>query len=225
VVTTDALGNRTLRQANVVRRVPEGPHLAVLSGDRQMTNALRRLGQPLIIQARQPDGTPLADAVLVFEITRSDGRLLPVVPEDLAADWTTQPNANTNGAMRLELRTDTAGEARAWWTLGSDAGCANNRVCVSGAGLDNEEFLCASAFGHPARQINIGSGNHQKAEANALAPEPLRAWVSDGLNPAAGIPVTFRIIQGGGRLVPGGRDGTPQAARVASDGAARGPAS
>lgn len=220
VVTTDALGNRTLRQANVVRRAPEGPHLAVLSGDRQMTNALRRLGLPLVIQARQPDGTPLSDAVLVFEITRSDGRLLPVVPEHLAADWTTQPNANTNGAMRLELRTDTAGEARAWWTLGSDAGCANNRVCVTGAGLNAAVYLCASAFGHPARQINIGSGNHQKAEANALAPEPLRAWVSDGLNPAAGIPVTFRIIQGGGRLVPGGRDGTPQAARVASDGAA-----
>lgn len=216
VVTTDALGNRTLRQATVVRRVPEGPHLAVLSGDRQMTNALRRLEQPLVIQARQADGAPLAQAVVVFEITRSDGRLLPVTPEDLVADWTTQPNANTNGAMRLELRTNASGEARAWWTLGSDAGCANNRVCVTGVGLNAAVYLCASAFGHPARQINIGSGNHQKAEANALTPEPLRAWVSDGLNPAAGIPVTFRIIQGGGRLVPGGRDGTPQAARDGS---------
>ncbi len=216
VVSTDALGNRTMRQASVARRLPQGPHLAVRSGDRQTTNALRRLPQPLVVHARQGDGSPLADAVLVFEITRSDGRLLPVTPQDLASDWTTQPNADTNGAMRLELRTGATGAAEVWWTLGSDAGRANNRVRVTGAGIDSEVFLCASAIGHPARQINIGSGNHQKAEANALAPEPLRAWVSDGLNPAAGIPVTFRVVQGGGRLVPGGRDGTPRDSNVAS---------
>jgi alpha-tubulin suppressor-like RCC1 family protein len=114
--------------------------------------------------------------------------------------------------MRLSLRTDAAGEARVWWTLGSDAGCANNRVCVTSSAVSNGVFFCASAMPHPARQINIGSGNNQKVETGGVAPEPLRVWVSDGLNPSVAVPVTFRVVQGGGRLVQGGRDGTPFAA-------------
>ncbi|HMO64977.1 MAG TPA: carboxypeptidase-like regulatory domain-containing protein, partial [Verrucomicrobiota bacterium] len=105
--------------------------------------------------------------------------------------------------MKLSLRTDAAGEARVWWTLGS----ANNRVCVTSPVLGNAVFFCASALPHPARQLNLGSGNNQKVETGALAPEPLRVWASDGLNPAVAVPVTFRVVQGGGSLVPGGRDG------------------
>src|SRR6185503_1104118 len=89
-----------------------------------------------------------------------------------------------------------------WWTMGTDAGHANNRVTVSGAGLAETVFFCASALALPAKQINIGMGNNQRGETFGPAPEPLKAWVSDGNNPCAGIPVTFRVTQGGGSLIP-----------------------
>jgi alpha-tubulin suppressor-like RCC1 family protein len=217
VVATDALGNRTLRQTRVIRQEPEGPLLLALSGDRQMTNAIRRLAEPLVVRVTEPGGAPVPNAPVLFDITRSNGRLLPVATNLLTADWTREPNADTNGAMRLSLKTDAAGEARVWWTLGSDAGCANNRVCVTSSVISNSVFFCASAMPHPARQLNIGSGNHQKVETGGLAPEPLRVWASDGLNPAVAVPVTFRVVQGGGRLVAGGRDGVPFAPAAAGD--------
>ena len=207
VVAMDALGNRTVRRAEVIRRPLVGPRLVMRSGDRQMTNVLRRLEQPLVVRAENPDGSPIPNVLLTLDVTRSDGRLLPANTNALASDWTLQPNATTNGAMVIQVRTDANGEAAAWWTLGSEAGCANNRVCVTSGTLDSCVYFCASAMGNPGRQINIGSGNHQKVETGGATVEPLRAWVSDGLNPAAGVPVTFRVVEGNGRLVEGGRDG------------------
>ncbi|MBL9127492.1 MAG: hypothetical protein JNL97_07595, partial [Verrucomicrobiales bacterium] len=207
VVAMDALGNRTVRRAEVIRHPLVGPRLVVLSGDRQMTNVQHRLAQPLVVRTENPDGSPVPNVLLTLDVTRSDGRLLPADTNALASDWTLQPNATTNGAMVIQVRTDAKGEAAAWWTLGSEAGCANNRVCVASGILGNSVFFCASAVGNPGRQINIGSGNHQKVETGGAIVEPLRAWVSDGLNPAAGVPVTFRVVEGNGRLVEGGRDG------------------
>ncbi|MGE3312037.1 MAG: hypothetical protein AB7O66_18895, partial [Limisphaerales bacterium] len=216
VVAMDALGNRTVRRAEVIRRPLAGPRLVMRSGDRQMTNVLRRLEQPLVVRAENPDGSPIANVLLTLDVTRSDGRLLPANTNALASDWTLQPNATTNGAMVIQVRTDANGEAAAWWTLGSEAGCANNRVCVRSGVLDACVYFCASAMGNPGRQINIGSGNHQKVETGGATVEPLRAWVSDGLNPAGNVPVTFRVVEGNGRLVEGGRDGLALASRSPS---------
>jgi alpha-tubulin suppressor-like RCC1 family protein len=208
VIAADLLGNRTIRRVEITRRPLERPRLVALSGDRQTTTVRRRLAEPLVVRAQQADGAPLASAILLFEVTRSDGRLLPVNETQLAVPWSNSPNATVHGAMKLQLRTDAAGEARVWWTLGSDAGCANNRVSVTSTGANNSVFFCASATANPARQLNIGSGSNQKVEAGAATPEPLRVWASDGLNPAIGTPVTFRVVSGGGNLTPGGRDGT-----------------
>lgn len=209
VLAEDALGNHTLRPIQVIRRDPVGTRLLAVAGDRQMAPVMGRLSEPLLVRVTEANGTPRPDTPLIFEITRSNGRLLPVSTNLLMADWRSDPSADTNGSLRLQLRTDHLGEARVWWTLGSDAGCANNRVCVTSPVIDHGTFFCASALPRPARQINIGSGNHQRVETGGLAPEPLRAWVSDGLNPAAAVPVTFRVIRGGGRLIPAGRDGIP----------------
>ncbi|MCI0534262.1 MAG: hypothetical protein L0Z50_03435, partial [Verrucomicrobiales bacterium] len=208
VIAADQLGNRTIRRVAITGGSLQGPRLVALSGDGQKTNVLRRVAEPLLVRAQQADGTPLANTTLLFEVSRSDGRLLPTNDAQLAAPWTNSPSASANGAMKLQLRTDSTGEARVMWTLGSDAGCANNRVSVSSAETGNNVYFCASATANPARQLNIGSGNHQKVETGAAAAEPLRVWASDGLNPAVGTPVTFRVVQGGGKLVPGGHDGT-----------------
>jgi hypothetical protein len=85
--------------------------------------------------------------------------------------------------------------------MGGDAGCGNNRVCVMSAGISNAVYFCASADAALPKQINIGTGNNQKAETGGFLPEPLRAWVNDSCNGNAGQPVTFTVIQGGGKLV------------------------
>ena len=210
VIGSDLLGNRTLRRTEVTRQELAGPRITAVDGDRQMANAARTLSAPIIVRVTQPDGSPIANSTLVFDVTRSNGRLRPVNDAQLASPWTNSPSATTNGAMQVRLNTDAAGEARVWWTLGSDAGCANNRVCVTSTGISNSVFFCASATPNAARQLNIGSGNNQKVEVGAQTPEPLRVWASDGLNPAVAAPITFRVVQGGGKLIPGGRDGTPQ---------------
>jgi alpha-tubulin suppressor-like RCC1 family protein len=202
VQAIDHLGNMTPRMITVIRREPAGARLVAVSGDVQMTNILRRLASPLVVRATDSNGGPLAEKVLDFRVMRSSGRLWPLDSARVAADITISPNYTTNGVMHLPVKTDPSGEARVWWTMGIDAGNANNRVTVSAEGISEAVYFCASALALPARQINIGSGNNQRSETLGPAPEPLKVWVSDGNNPVPGVEVTFKVVQGGGRLLP-----------------------
>lgn len=202
VVSTDRLGNLARTNITVIRTQPSGARLLAVSGDLQQTNILGRLGQPLTVKLASAAGTPLANRLVNFQVTRSDGRLLPVETNMLAAAITTRADYSPAGTMFLQLLTDAAGQAQAWWTMGTDAGHANDRVTVFTKETAETVNFCASAFALPAKQINVGSGNYQRGEASGPAPEPLKAWVSDGNNPVAGVPVTFRVLQGGGTLIP-----------------------
>ena len=211
VLAVDALGNYTFRTNTVIRQdpTPDQPRLIVLSGDRQATSIHRRLPTPIAVQLTTGAGAPLANQAVLFNVTRSDGRLLPVDgtlpvnPSAVANDIT----RTFNGVMSIQLLTDNNGVAQAWWAMGGDAGYGNNRVCVTSVGLSNNVYFCASANPAPAHQINIGSGNNQKGETGGPAAEPLRAWVNDGCNGIAGLPVTFRVVQGGGKLLAPGQTG------------------
>ena len=121
---------------------------------------------------------------MTFDVTRSNGRLTA----DGMAD----------GSMMLQTRTDESGEVQAFWQLGFDAGCGNNRVEVTSTSIAGTTIFCASATPAPPAQINIGSGNNQRGEAGGPAPEPLRVWVSDACNGVQGVPVTFSVTDGGG---------------------------
>jgi len=203
VTATDIHGNSTVRAIRVLRLPLTGPRLQVVSGDGQKTNVHRRLAEPVVVRATQADGvTPIANTLVTFAVTRSDGRLRPA-PPSVAADasrLTNDINATPHGIMSLQMFTDANGETRAYWAMGGDAGCGNNRVCVMSAGISNAVYFCASADAALPKQINIGTGNNQKAETGGFLPEPLRAWVNDSCNGNEGQPVTFTVIQGGGRL-------------------------
>ncbi len=209
VTASDVNGNTVTRQINILRVPLEGARMFVVSGDRQATNVHRRLAQPIVVRVTQADGvTPFPNKPVTFEVTRSDGRLLPIGGTNSISP-TNDLTSTVHGTMKLQLLTDASGEARAWWAMGGDAGCGNNRVCVTSRDIGGSTFFCASA--HPARasQINIGSGNNQKAEVNSQSPEPLRAWVNDSCNGVPGIPVTFTVVQGSGKLLsnaPGAGD-------------------
>ena len=185
---TDELGNSITKQILVTQVAipPDAPQLQVLSGNAQTGQVGTVLLFPIVVRVTHGDGTPFANKVVTFDVTRSNGRLT----EDGVGE----------GDMMLQVRTDINGEARAFWMLGSDAGCGNNRVEVASTSIVGTTAFCASATAAAAAQINIGSGNNQRAEADGPAPEPLSVWVSDSRNQAGGVSVTFTVVEGGGKV-------------------------
>lgn len=190
VVATDAVGNQTTRMITVTREVPTGPTLTEVSGGGQQGRVGAELPQPLVVRITDPLGQPFAGKVVTFNVTRSDGRLAA------------QPSAA--GGMMLQAVADAQGLARAWWRLGSDAGCGNNRVAVSSVSVSSGVYFCASAIAAPPSQINVGGGGNQVASTGGAPPEPLAAWVNDGCNGVAGVPVSFTIVEGSGSLTSPG---------------------
>lgn len=185
----DLLGNTTTRTITIskVEIPPEAVRMMLLSGNGQQGTIDSLLPEPVVIRMSRPDGSPFPNKVVNFEVTRSNGRL------------STTPNG-AGGSMMLQVQSDSQGLARAYWKLGSEAGCGNNRLSVTSRDIAGNIDLCASAHPGTADQINIGSGNNQKAETDGPLAAPLRAWVSDGCNPAANVPVTFTVTRGGGKV-------------------------
>jgi hypothetical protein len=118
--------------------------------------------------------------------------------------------------MKLGAVTDSEGLASAYWTLGGDAGCGNNRVKATCAGLAGEALFCASAGPGSAAQINIGTGNNQRGEAGA----PVRSAPGLGerwLQQYRGVPVTFRVGEAQARSTDGQRHCGDEPDRPRSD--------
>jgi len=195
---TDFLGNQVTKQITVNHVVvPQGaPQMMIASGNQQTGPILTDLPQPIVVHAfsyttgkirqiGQPSQN-LANKIVNFQVTRSDGLLSA-----------TSGGTKTNF---LQVRTDAQGLARAYWTLGSDAGCGNNRVTVTSNGIAGTVAFCASATAGMATRIAIGSGNNQVAETGGPAPMPLRVFVHDSQNPVAGVPVMFSVLEGGGKV-------------------------
>lgn len=190
-VATDVIGNASPpKQITVMKTLidPSAPRMEIVSGNGQQAQVHTVLPAPIQIRMTHADGSAFIGKVVTFEVTKSDGRL------GLGGD------GNTSGSMLFQTHTDDQGIAEAFWRLGGDAGFGNNRVEVRSSGIEGTVAFCASATAGPASQINIGSGNGQRAETGGPAPEPLRVWVSDACNGVAGIDVTFSVIRGDGTL-------------------------
>ncbi len=184
VIATDEVGNETTKTITVIRIEATGPRLEIVSGNNQSGQVQSTLADPLVIRLVQEDGTPIADSGVTFRVKRSEGIL------STAQDG--------EGTRQIEATTDATGQASVFYTLGSDAGCGNNRVEVSADGVQVPVFFCATATAAPAIQVSVGSGNNQKAEVGSVTPEALRVWVHDGKNGVAGVEVTFTATLGGG---------------------------
>lgn len=187
---TDAAGNSfTTAPIHVTRIDTAGvAFMSLVSGNGQQSQIHTALPEPLAVAVFDESGAPFSGKVVTFTVTRSDGRLAA-----------TRPDA-PDGAMVYSVVSDSAGVARAYWALGGDAGCGNNRVRVTSQDIAGTVLFCASAVAAPPAQINIGSGNNQRAEVSTAAAAPLRVWVSDGCNGVGGVPVTFSVEQGGGNI-------------------------
>jgi hypothetical protein len=185
-IASDQLGNTATRQISVTRVPLSGNQMLALSGNAQSGPVGGLLPLPIVVRVSHANGTPFAMKTVTFRVTRSNGRL--------TADGTGE------GSLTFQDSTDLNGEAAAYWRLGSDAGCGNNRVEVTSQDINGTVFFCASATPGPPKQINIGSGNNQRGETGSPAPEPLRVWVNDGCNGISGISVTFTVLEGSGSV-------------------------
>lgn len=197
---TDQLGNSVTKQVTITRvEIPVGaPRMTIASGNRQSGQVHLPLNNPIVVRVLRGDGSPFANKLVTFKVTRSDGRLAAAPFGD--------------GEMMLQVRADENGLAKAYWRLGADAGCGNNRIAVTSTDIAGTVLFCASATPGPPIQINVGSGNNQRVEAGAHAPEPLRVWVSDTCNGVANVPVEFVVRRGGGKV-----DGEDQVTVTTSD--------
>jgi len=206
VSATDRFGNTATKSITLLvqQHKPNQPWLVIAGGDEQSSAVQRPLAQPIVVKAAR-GATPLIGRVLNFQVTGSDGRLLPRDAHAVVGGINSlQSNHSytSNGVLNLQVRTDGNGQARVLWALGAESGHANNRVCVSSEGISNTVCFCASALaGSPAR-LHLGSGNNQRIRAGTVAPDPLRVKVTDSRNGVAGVPVTFRIAKGSGKLHP-----------------------
>ncbi|WP_419192476.1 hypothetical protein [Engelhardtia mirabilis] len=189
VRAVDAVGNEVEKEITVQYEAPSGNLVEKLSGDDQSGLVETLLAEPIRVKVRRANGLPFAGKVICFAVTKSDGQLTP--------------NGNGPGKTALSVLSDASGIAEVYWRLGSDAGCGNNRLAVTSKDVSGTVYFCASALAAPPDQVNVGSGSEQVTQVGGPAPEVLRAWVSDGCNGVADVPVTFKVTQGGG-LVSGG---------------------
>ena len=192
VTASDRLGNSTSKQITLHRVPIRGPQMDIVSGNIQTGTVHTRLPEPVVVRVTHANGDPFPNKVVTFGVLRSDGRL------------SAEPDPETDPSPMLQVFTDANGLARAYWRMGADAGCGNNRLGVTSKDIAGTIFFCASAYPRQASQINIGAGNNQRTESGGPAPEPLKVWVNDTCNGVSSVPVTFRVRQGGGKV--NGRD-------------------
>ena len=112
-VAWDALRNTAITRIDVTRVAiaADEPRMEIVSGNRQTARIASVLPDPIVVRVVNAKGTPFANKVATFDVTRSNGRLT----SDGAGE----------GSMMLQVRTDKGGQARAFWRLGFDAGCGN----------------------------------------------------------------------------------------------------
>jgi outer membrane protein assembly factor BamB len=187
VLARDQAGNvstATITVNRVVRRA--GITVGIVSGQAQSGAVTAVLPQPLVAGVVDGLGRPVANRLVSFRVTRGDGTLQPV----------------SGGAIGREVfvRTDASGRAGVRYALGTRTGAGNNRVQVTTPGSPSFVEFCAAALsGRPDHLTSIPMSDHQTGVASRPLPDPLAVAVYDAQgNPVAGVPVDFKVAEGGG---------------------------
>lgn len=187
VTVTDTAGNEGSAEVAVTLVPDAAQRIEMLLGDGQSGPAGQRLADPLVVRLRDVIGNPLPGRRVLFQVTRGGGQVAAGGEEE----------------SRLSVMTDEQGRAQADFFLGSRAGAGNHEVTVTSAGFPGEVTFCASATVTESRRIvrTIGD-DHTGAMLAAVSspyPKPLLTQVFDDQgNPVQGVPVTYRVISGGG---------------------------
>jgi hypothetical protein len=180
-VATDQAGNQATAQLQVQFAAAAGaPSLQALAGDAQAGPISTALANPLVVQALDVNGAPLAGKQVIFKVVQGNGQL-------------------AGGKRSLLVATDAQGMASTPWTLGSRAGAGVNRVRATAPGIGNEvTFTALAAAGAPAA-IDVAAGDNQRGLVASAVSDLLEVVVTDqGHNPVANATVAFQVVKGGG---------------------------
>ena len=186
---SDQVGNQNSTAITIHRAELPGLRLRILSGQAQNGLISTTLPAPLTVQLVDVDGDPVPNREVLFQVSRGDGTIK-----------NSPPAAGQAGQRTLTVITDTNGEAAVRFTLGSRTGAGNNRVEASVAGgLSPLEFCATATGGMPDRIAIIPMSNQQTGVINQPLAMPFACVVVDvSGNPVAGVPVLFRVTEGGG---------------------------
>lgn len=133
----------------------------------------------LVIRAEMPDGTPMTDIPVLFEVVEGEGVL-----------------------EREEARTDHDGLAEASVQLPNRPGEVVVRGALSGEGASDVRIRIRALPGPPST-VTAVIGDGQTAAPGEALPDFIGVRVQDPLgNPVPDAEVRFRVLEGGGRVVP-----------------------
>jgi hypothetical protein len=180
-VATDQAGNQTTARLQVQFAPAAGaPSLQAVAGDAQAGPISTALPNPLVVQALDVNGAPLAGKQVIFKVVQGNGQL-------------------AGGKRSLLAATDAQGMASTPWTLGSRAGAGVNRVRATAVGIGNEvTFTGLATAGTPAA-IDVAAGDNQRGLVASEVSDLLEVVVTDqGHNPVANATVAFQVVKGGG---------------------------
>lgn len=196
VDAVDAGGNRITVQRHVTRDDTVAAKVAVAGGNGQEAAIGARLPQPLTAVLTDGNGAPVGGHTVTFRVTANNGSL----------------SEGARNGRTLNVLTDAAGRASVTWTLGTRSGAGNNRVEASAAGFAGPARFQATARTGVVARIVVDSGNNQYgAVAQPLSRPLLVVAIDAGNNRVAGVPVTFTVTNGGGRI------GSAASVQVATD--------
>jgi hypothetical protein len=183
-VGIDRVGNAGTMQIKV-RRIAPGleARIRALSGNSQSGMIGSLLPQPLVVVLEDSSGAPVADTNVIFKVAENDGLVA---------------GGGTPAASAL-VTTDAQGQARVRWTLGGRAGAGSNAVEAYAVGIAGTALFTASGTQGAPGKVVVDSGMDQIGVVGEPLPKPLIAVVVDeGNNRLRGVPVTFKVIEGGG---------------------------
>ncbi len=150
--------------------------LEAVAGNGQLGVAGRALAAPLVVEANDAGGQPIANVSLQFSVSQGGGQVDP-----------------------QERTTDSQGRASVTYTLGPNPGAAQ-QVTVSASGSNASASFTATATVAPTA-MNAAAGSGQSAEAGvAVAESPAVRVVDAGGQPVGGVPVRFQVTRGGGSI-------------------------
>lgn len=179
----DLSGNVGTASVTVRREAPAGPRIAAVSGDLQEGTIGSALPQPLVVAVTDGAGAPLAGRQVTFRVVENNG---------------TAENAAGSGPVVI-VTTNAQGRAQTVLTLGTRAGAGKNRVEATSPGIAGVAVFTASGAPAGGAKVSVDAGNLQFGVAGQELPRPLVAVVTDdGHNRLPGVPVTFRVVAGGG---------------------------
>ena len=125
-----------------------------------------------------------------LRVTDATGRILSGVP----VTWTALDGGS---AHAVATRTDSAGEARARWVLGSRAGAQHIRAQVGSGRSVPPLTIGATAQAGPPRAVTVVSGDHQDARVGTELSRPVVLRVADSAgNPVADAALALAISAG-----------------------------